>query len=215
MDAHPLPAPQIVGTRIRECRAASGLSQAELARRVFVSRQTVGNWEAGRTLADVQCLVLLARVFGTTVDDLVGVRNPHARRAGTTDRHALVRLLATAGALLGATLLLVFLAHAVSLLDSDSRVMGALRGCLDLAALACEIVLIVSALPRLRAFMRDQSLTSATVAAAYLEGRDASEPLPDDFLFRWFIPYWKLWLVALVIVVFGAATLFAAHVRPV
>ena len=53
-------AQQIIGARIRKFREAAGLSQAELARRVYVSRQTVGNWEAGRTLADVQSLVLLS-----------------------------------------------------------------------------------------------------------------------------------------------------------
>ena len=52
-------AQRIIGARIREFREAAGLSQTELARRVYVSRQTVGNWESGRTLADVQSLVLL------------------------------------------------------------------------------------------------------------------------------------------------------------
>ena len=37
-------AQRIIGARIREFREAAGLSQAELARRVYVSRQTVGNW---------------------------------------------------------------------------------------------------------------------------------------------------------------------------
>ena len=36
-------AQRIVGARIREFRETAGLSQTELARRVYVSRQTVGN----------------------------------------------------------------------------------------------------------------------------------------------------------------------------
>ncbi|MCI6274564.1 MAG: helix-turn-helix domain-containing protein [Coriobacteriaceae bacterium] len=54
MDESRTSAQQIIGARIRELRKAAGISQAELARRVYVSRQTVGNWEAGRTLADAQ-----------------------------------------------------------------------------------------------------------------------------------------------------------------
>ena len=71
-------AQRIIGARIREFREAAGLSQAELARRVYVSRQTVGNWEAGRTLADVQSLVLLSQVFGTTVDAIIGEKGARA-----------------------------------------------------------------------------------------------------------------------------------------
>ena len=47
MDESRTSAQQIIGARIRERREAAGISQAELARRVYVSRQTVGNWEAG------------------------------------------------------------------------------------------------------------------------------------------------------------------------
>ena len=80
MDESRTSAQQIIGARIRELRKAAGISQAELARRVYVSRQTVGNWEAGRTLADAQSLVLLAQVFETTVDDLIGEKEGIARR---------------------------------------------------------------------------------------------------------------------------------------
>ena len=34
-----------VGGRIRELRAASGMSQDDLAARVYVSRQTISSWE--------------------------------------------------------------------------------------------------------------------------------------------------------------------------
>ena len=43
-----------VGRRIREERERLGISQENLAREVFVSRQTVSNWETGKTYPDVQ-----------------------------------------------------------------------------------------------------------------------------------------------------------------
>lgn len=60
-----------VGNRIREQREALGLSQDDLARQIFVSRQTVSNWERGKTCPDVQSLLLLSNLFGVSVDVLV------------------------------------------------------------------------------------------------------------------------------------------------
>ena len=57
-----------VGRHIRELRGRFGLSQDDLAARVYVSRQTISNWENARTYPDLQSLVLLARIFGVTVD---------------------------------------------------------------------------------------------------------------------------------------------------
>lgn len=36
-----------IGGRIRELRAAHGMSQDDLAARVYVSRQTISSWENG------------------------------------------------------------------------------------------------------------------------------------------------------------------------
>lgn len=203
-------APHAIGARIRARREAMGLSQAELARRVYVSRQTVGNWEAGRTLADVQSLVLLASVFGVSVDELVGEGVARVARPSAEDRHELVQLLAGAGTLLGAALLLVFAAHLVSLLGPGDVATNVLRAALDVAALVCAGALFLRTLPNLRAFTQGRGLADAVAVAAYLEGRDASEPPPNDFLFRWLIPYWKLWLVALVAAAFAAVGLLVA-----
>ena len=60
-----------VGNRIREEREHKGISQEELARQIFVSRQTVSNWETGKTCPDVQSLLLMSNLFGVSVDSLV------------------------------------------------------------------------------------------------------------------------------------------------
>ena len=60
-----------VGNQIRERRQALGLSQEELAQRLYVSRVTVSHWETSKTLPDVQSMLLLANLFGTTIDELV------------------------------------------------------------------------------------------------------------------------------------------------
>ena len=45
------------------------MTQGELAAAAFVTRQSVGNWENGKTLPDVQSLQLVARSLGTTVEN--------------------------------------------------------------------------------------------------------------------------------------------------
>lgn len=60
-----------VGGRIRELRAERGMSQDDLAARVYVSRQTISSWENGKTYPDVQSLLLLSEIFGASVDSLI------------------------------------------------------------------------------------------------------------------------------------------------
>lgn len=60
-----------IGNQIRERRARLGLSQDELAQRLYVSRVTISHWETGKTLPDVQSMLLLANLFDTTIDELV------------------------------------------------------------------------------------------------------------------------------------------------
>ena len=57
-------------TRIRELRARDRLSQEELAQRVGVRRETIGNLENGRYNPSLKLAMDIAQVFGTTVEDV-------------------------------------------------------------------------------------------------------------------------------------------------
>lgn len=56
---------------IKEHRAQLGMFQEELAEAIFVSRQTISNWETDRTYPDVQSLLLLSNLFEVSVDELI------------------------------------------------------------------------------------------------------------------------------------------------
>lgn len=60
-----------IGARIKEHRTAAGMSQDDLAARVYVSRQTISSWENSKTYPDVQSLLLLSEIFDATVDSLI------------------------------------------------------------------------------------------------------------------------------------------------
>lgn len=60
-----------IGKQIKKHRMEMALSQEELANRVYVTRQTVSNWENERSYPDIRSLVLLSTVFGVSLDILV------------------------------------------------------------------------------------------------------------------------------------------------
>ena len=57
-------------TRIRELRARDRLSQEELARKVGVRRETIGNLENGKYKPSLKLAMDIAKVFGCTVEEL-------------------------------------------------------------------------------------------------------------------------------------------------
>lgn len=54
-----------IGKNIRDLRESKGLTQEELAARLFVTRQTVSNYETGKTRPDVDMILRIAEVLGT------------------------------------------------------------------------------------------------------------------------------------------------------
>lgn len=60
-----------ISNQIKKRRTDMGLSQEELAERIYVSRQTISNWETDKTYPDIQNLLMLSVLFDTTIDVLV------------------------------------------------------------------------------------------------------------------------------------------------
>ena len=57
---------------ILELRTQKGMSQDELAEKVFVSRQAVSRWENGETVPNTETLKLLSKVFDVSINTLLG-----------------------------------------------------------------------------------------------------------------------------------------------
>ena len=57
---------------IRELRTKNGLSQDELAEKVFVTRQAVSRWENGETTPNIDTLKLLSKLFDVSINTLLG-----------------------------------------------------------------------------------------------------------------------------------------------
>ncbi len=57
---------------ILELRTQKGMSQDELAEKVFVTRQAVSRWENGETTPNTETLKLLSKMFDVSINTLLG-----------------------------------------------------------------------------------------------------------------------------------------------
>lgn len=60
-----------VGERIQYYRKKLSMSQEELAKKLFVSRQTISLWETDQTLPTIENLLLLKDIFGVSIDNIL------------------------------------------------------------------------------------------------------------------------------------------------
>lgn len=57
--------------KLQELRKSKGLTQEELAEKLFVSRTAISKWESGRGYPSLDSLKEIARFFSVTIDDLI------------------------------------------------------------------------------------------------------------------------------------------------
>ena len=65
----------MIGDKIKLLRTKRGWSQAELARKLFVTRNGVNSWEQGLSTPSPACLVGLANAFSVSTDYLLGLED--------------------------------------------------------------------------------------------------------------------------------------------
>lgn len=73
-----------LGANIKEYRLKKGYTQEQLAYELGVSSQTISRWETGATYPDIVMLPVIAELFGTTIDNIMG----YAKECTTTEREA-------------------------------------------------------------------------------------------------------------------------------
>ncbi|HES5715778.1 TPA: helix-turn-helix transcriptional regulator [Streptococcus pyogenes] len=60
-----------IGQQIIRYRKQQALSQEKLAKKVYVSRQSISNWENDKTYPDIHSLLLLSQIFQVSLDQLI------------------------------------------------------------------------------------------------------------------------------------------------
>ena len=59
------------GAQMKKLRTSRKLTQEQIAQKLNVSRQTVSSWENNRNLPDLEMVVLIARIFDVSLDNLI------------------------------------------------------------------------------------------------------------------------------------------------
>lgn len=184
--------------RIRSLREGAGMSQARLAELVFVSRQTVINWEKGRTLPDAESLRRLSAAFGITLDALLDDRSEEYLRQTERERKTIwVAIALDCMWFVWQPIDLFVNVLAFKYLDWDrayaiSNVVDAVDWLLLLAGSVGFF--------KVNRIKADHGLESVVDVAAFLEGYQPGAALPQTFVWRWVLPHWKQvqWAFALV-----------------
>lgn len=69
-----------IGKNIRLLRLSKNMTQDELAEKLFVTRQTVSNYETGKSRPDIDMLVKIGQVLGTDIRQLIYGPEPERRK---------------------------------------------------------------------------------------------------------------------------------------
>lgn len=175
-----------LGSRIRSHRLALGLTQESLARICFTTRQTIANWEKGKTLPDIQSLTYLSAASDTTIDDLINEDAPVITRRASADRRELLIL------------------YLVSFLISLINVLVTYYEITRDYMLLLHIVCLLSLAPicrRINALKSEHTISTIQEIAAYLRGYSSTFSMPRKGPAAFIIKYWYvIWFTILGII---------------
>ena len=67
-----------LGKKLTQARKAAGLTQADVAAKLNVSRQAVSRWESGQSKPSTERLLALGELYGVSIDRLLNTGNVEA-----------------------------------------------------------------------------------------------------------------------------------------
>ena len=71
---------------LKRIRKKSGYTQQEIAERLSVAQATVANYERGVRIPDIDTLIELSKIFGVSMDELIGVHTQPERKPSDSSR---------------------------------------------------------------------------------------------------------------------------------
>ena len=112
--------------KLTSLRIENGFSQQELAERLNVTRQAISMWESGATIPSIDSLILLSKLYGMSVDELLGLasgkKDEEAKAEDPANAGKGPRRLLIAAALLLAALVIAVSAYLMWKSESDAEV---------------------------------------------------------------------------------------------
>lgn len=78
--------------KLKEARTNVGLTQEQVAEKIMVSRQTISNWENGKSLPDIVSILNLSDLYQISLDELGNCETSYARSAILIENKKRIRL---------------------------------------------------------------------------------------------------------------------------
>ena len=185
-----------LGSRIRKLRVAANLSQDELAKKVYVVRQTISNWETNKTLPDLESLKLLADAFGVSADELLGSERQRAIDEFAEQRQQVVRSLLIYAACYAVQVMLCFVS--VVVIANHGPDMWLAFDTFELVVSLAMLRFWWRAYRNLKAIKSEHDLRSMRDIAMFAQGFEPGDKLPDDFLYRVILPNWTVFSMCVI-----------------
>lgn len=69
----------MIGKTIKELRSKNGMTQKDLADKLFVTAQAVSRWENDEVEPNLQTIKEIAKLFGVSTDSIIGAATPEAQ----------------------------------------------------------------------------------------------------------------------------------------
>ena len=66
----------MIGATIKKLRVQQGMTQKNLADKLFVSAQAVSRWENNEVEPSIGTITEMAKIFGVTADEILGIETP-------------------------------------------------------------------------------------------------------------------------------------------
>ena len=60
-----------IGDKLKEARLKKNMTQEEVAEKIFVSRQSISNWENNKTYPDIGNVIALSDLYEISLDELL------------------------------------------------------------------------------------------------------------------------------------------------
>lgn len=109
-----------IGNRIKKYREQNNISQEKLALKIFVSRQTISNWETNKSYLDIKSLTMMSNVFNVSLDDFIKKDIEEMRKI--IDKETLKKFNVISYIFLAEVLILIISAYPLFSLDGYSGI---------------------------------------------------------------------------------------------
>ena len=177
--------------QLKKYRKAHHFSQETLAEKIYVSRQTISNWENDKTYPDIQNLITLSLLFNVTVDELLK-GDVEKMKQNVESRKQFISSTQT-----------LFMSFAALLILAGVMILSEHVGTATLTAIVVLAVVMLASAVRIEFLKRKYNIKKYREIIDYMEDRTVSDEKPISTgmpLLMWIVSFIVIAVIVYLIV---------------